>query len=90
LVTKLAWRFPDRYDASYAVEVQRAHRGRFAIIKPVDRCLWGTDWTRSFAVVNYEQAIKPFLETDRLSDTEWAMLMGGACAKAYNWSPQKG
>src|SRR6516225_2961930 len=25
-----------RYDASYAVEVQRAHRGRFAIVKPVD------------------------------------------------------
>jgi L-fuconolactonase len=20
-----------------------------------DRCLWGTDWTRAFAVVNYEQ-----------------------------------
>jgi hypothetical protein len=19
-----------------------------------DRCLWGTDWTRAFAVVNYE------------------------------------
>ena len=25
-----------RYDASYAVEVQRAHPGRLAIIKPVD------------------------------------------------------
>src|SRR5712672_4782702 len=25
-----------RYDASYAVEVQRAHAGRFAIVKPVD------------------------------------------------------
>ena len=27
-----------------------------------ERCLWGTDWTRAFAVVNYEQAVKPFLE----------------------------
>ena len=52
-----------------------------------DHCLWGTDWTRAFAVVNYEQAA--FLETDRLSDTERAMLMGGACAKAYGWSPKK-
>jgi predicted TIM-barrel fold metal-dependent hydrolase len=52
-----------------------------------DRCLWGTDWTRANAVVNYEQATKPFLETDRLSDSERAMLMGGACAKAYRWSP---
>src|SRR5438874_1889243 len=52
-----------------------------------ERCLWGTDWTRAFAVVNYEQAVEPFLRTDRLSDTERAMLMGGACAKVYGWSP---
>jgi hypothetical protein len=55
-----------------------------------DRCLWGTDWTRAFAVVNYEQAVEPFLKTSRLSDTERAMLMGGATAKAYGWSPKKG
>ena len=55
-----------------------------------ERCLWGTDWTRAFAVVNYEQAVKPFLETKRLSASERAMLMGGACAKAYDWSPKKG
>lgn len=54
-----------------------------------DRCLWGTDWTRAFAVVNYEQAVAPFVKTDRLSTTERAMLMGGACAKAYGWSPKK-
>jgi predicted TIM-barrel fold metal-dependent hydrolase len=53
-----------------------------------ERCLWGTDWTRAFAVVNYEQAVKPFLETKRLSDSERAMLMGGACAKAYRWTPK--
>jgi L-fuconolactonase len=56
----------------------------------MDRCLWGTDWTRAFAVVNYEQAVTPFLKTDRLSDSDRAMLMGGACAKAYRWSPKKG
>ena len=55
----------------------------------MDRCLWGTDWTRAFAVVNFEQAVKPFLETKRLSDSERAMLMGGACAKAYRWTPKK-
>jgi L-fuconolactonase len=55
-----------------------------------ERCLWGTDWTRAFAVVNYEQGVKPFLETSRLSASERAMLMGGACAKAYGWSPKKG
>ena len=55
-----------------------------------ERCLWGTDWTRAFAVVNYEQAVEPFLKTSRLSDSERAMLMGGACAKAYGWSPKRG
>jgi L-fuconolactonase len=53
----------------------------------LDRCLWGTDWTRAFAVVNYEQAVEPFRLTDRLNDRERATLMGGACAKAYNWTP---
>ena len=55
-----------------------------------DRCLWGTDWTRAAAVVNYEQGVKPFRETSRLSESERAMLMGGACAKAYGWTPGKG
>jgi L-fuconolactonase len=52
-----------------------------------DRCLWGTDWTRAYACVNYEQAVEPFRMTDRLTADERAMLMGGACAKAYRWSP---
>ena len=55
-----------------------------------ERCLWGTDWTRAFAVVNYEQAVRPFFDTKRLNETERAMLMGGACARAYGWSPKKG
>jgi L-fuconolactonase len=54
-----------------------------------DRCLWGTDWTRAFAVCNYEQAVEPFRQTNRLTESERAMLMGGACAKTYRWSPQK-
>ena len=55
----------------------------------LERCLWGTDWTRAYAVCNYEQAVEPFLETDRLSASERAMLMGGACEKAYGWAPKK-
>ena len=33
-----------QYDASYAVEVQRAHPGRFGIVKPVTRTIrpWPT------------------------------------------------
>jgi L-fuconolactonase len=54
-----------------------------------ERCLWGTDWTRAFAVVNYENAVTPFVQTSRLSESERAMLMGGACIKAYRWSPKR-
>ena len=52
-----------------------------------ERCLWGTDWTRANAVVSYAEGVEPFLRTDRLSASERAMLMGGACAKAYGWLP---
>ncbi len=42
----------------------------------LDRPLWGTDWTRAYAVVNYEQAVESFLKTDRLplsaADALWA------------------
>jgi len=54
-----------------------------------ERCLWGTDWTRAAAVVNYHDAVEPFRVTDRLSESERAMLMGGACAKAYGWAPKR-
>jgi len=54
----------------------------------MERCLWGTDWTRAFAVVNYEQAVEPFRLTDRLTESERATLMGGACARVYGWEPR--
>jgi hypothetical protein len=43
----------------------------------------------AYLQVTYEQATEPFLQTDRLSDPELAMLIGGACANAYGWSPKK-
>ena len=55
-----------------------------------ERCLWGTDWTRTYSLVNYEQAVETFRRANRLNDSERAMLMGGACAKVYGWSPKKG
>jgi len=54
-----------------------------------DRCLWGTDWTRAVAIVDFEHSVKPFLLTDRLSESERAMLMGGACSEVYGWSPTR-
>ena len=55
----------------------------------MERCLWGTDWTRAFAMVNYDNAVTPFRLTKRLSDSERAMLMGGACSRAYRWTPSR-
>ena len=55
----------------------------------MERCLWGTDWTRAAAVLSYEQGVEPFRLTDRISDSERDMLMGGASAKTYGWSPSR-
>ncbi len=51
------------------------------------RCLWGTDWTRAVKLLTYRQGVEAFRVTDRLSDSERALLMGGALTRIYNWSP---
>ena len=56
----------------------------------LDRCLWGTDWTRAVKLLTYEQGVEAFRVTDRLSDSERSTLMGGTLAKIYNWSPGAG
>ncbi len=53
----------------------------------IDRCLWGTDWTRAVALLSYEQGVEPFRLTDRLSDSDRAALMGGNAERVYGWSP---
>jgi L-fuconolactonase len=52
----------------------------------IDRCMWGTDWTRVLAL-NYAQGVDAFRTTPRLSDSERAALMGGTVEKVYRWSP---
>jgi predicted TIM-barrel fold metal-dependent hydrolase len=52
------------------------------------RCLWGTDWTRAVDFLSYKQAVDAFLVTDRLSDDDRAMLMGGALQRVYGWTPR--
>ena len=55
----------------------------------LDRCMWGTDWTRAVELLNYEQGVEAFRVTDQLSDAERAPLMGGSLKKIYKWSPSK-
>jgi L-fuconolactonase len=54
----------------------------------IDRCLWGTDWTRATGLLTYQQGVDAFRVTDRLSDSDKATLMGGALSRVYRWSPK--
>jgi predicted TIM-barrel fold metal-dependent hydrolase len=55
----------------------------------LDRCMWGTDWTRAVAFLTYEQGVEAFRVTDRLSDDDRATLMGGTLQRVYRWAPSK-
>lgn len=55
----------------------------------IDRCMWGTDWTRTISFLTYAQATDAFRVTDRLSDSDRAALMGGTLEKIYGWSPTR-
>jgi predicted TIM-barrel fold metal-dependent hydrolase len=51
----------------------------------IDRCMWGTDWTRASGMLTYEQGVASFRDTDRLSASDKAKLMGDTTAKIYKW-----
>jgi len=51
----------------------------------LDRCLWGTDWTRTIKMLTYEQGVAPFRATKRLSENDKSALMGGTLQKVYKW-----
>lgn len=56
----------------------------------LDRCMWGTDWTRATALLTYQQGVDSFRQTKQLSDGDRAKLMGGSLSRVYNWKPGKG
>jgi L-fuconolactonase len=55
----------------------------------LDRCMWGTDWTRAVGLLTYREGVDSFRVTDRLSDSDRETLMGGTLQKVYKWSPRK-
>jgi predicted TIM-barrel fold metal-dependent hydrolase len=55
----------------------------------MNRCLWGTDWTRAVGLLTYAQGVEAFRVTDRLSESDRAALMGGTLQRVYNWTPAK-
>ena len=60
--------------------------GRIFDAFSLNRCMWGTDWTRAVALLTYKQGVDSFRVTDRLSDSDRAALMGDTLARVYNWS----
>ena len=55
----------------------------------MNRCLWGTDWTRAVKLLTYAQGVDAFRVTDRLSDSDRAALMGGTLQRVYDWTPAR-
>ena len=55
----------------------------------IERCLWGTDWTRAVALVSYAEGVDAFRLADRFSDAERSALMGGNVERIYGWSPKR-
>ena len=53
----------------------------------LNRCMWGTDWTRAVSLLTYKEGVDAFRVTDRLSDSDRAVLMGGSLTKIYGWAP---
>jgi L-fuconolactonase len=55
----------------------------------IDRCMWGTDWTRADGLLTYQQGVDAFRSSDRLSESDKSTLMGGALQRVYKWSPKR-
>ena len=51
----------------------------------LERCMWGTDWTRAIKILSYQQGVDAFRLTDQLTDHEKTQLMGGNLQKIYKW-----
>jgi L-fuconolactonase len=55
----------------------------------IDRCLWGTDWTRAVNLLTFAQGVEAFRMTDRISESDKAKLMGGTLTRIYGWAPRQ-
>lgn len=53
----------------------------------IDRCLWGTDWTRAVNLITFEDAVEAFRLTTRFSQSDREKLMGLNTARVYAWRP---
>lgn len=54
----------------------------------IDRCMWGTDWTRTIKLLTFKQGVEAFRTTNRISETDKVKLMGANTARIYGWAPK--
>lgn len=51
----------------------------------MDRCMWGTDWTRTAAVVNHADAVAAFREHWPLSNSDRTAFFAATAARIFHW-----
>jgi predicted TIM-barrel fold metal-dependent hydrolase len=51
----------------------------------VERCMWGTDWTRAVDFVGYRASVDAFRDHFPLSPTDRAALMSGTAERIFGW-----
>ncbi|PHV67144.1 amidohydrolase family protein [Williamsia muralis] len=51
----------------------------------IERCMWGTDWTRAVKLVSYADSVAAFRDHLPLSKDEKAALMGGTLTATFGW-----
>ena len=72
-LSKLPYPYPDIWDPIK----------RILDAYSLDRCMWGTDWTRTSKILTYKQGVDAFTLNDRLSDSDRKKLMGESLLKVY-------
>jgi L-fuconolactonase len=51
----------------------------------IDRCMWGSDWTRALEFVTYAEAVAAFRDHLALSSSDRDALMGGTVRRIFGW-----
>jgi predicted TIM-barrel fold metal-dependent hydrolase len=51
----------------------------------VERCMWGTDWTRATRFLTYAQGLSAFRDHWPMSETDKAAFLGGTALRIYTW-----
>jgi predicted TIM-barrel fold metal-dependent hydrolase len=60
--------------------------GRLIDAFGIERCMWGTDWTRTSNILTYEEGVSAFRDHWPLTASYRAALMGGTATRLYNWA----